>query len=253
MAIIRLDHTAQTTKVILPLNIILPDPGKMNGIPVRKRKVLYLLHGLSDDASAWQRFSSVEILARDYGLIVVMPSVGRSFYTDMPNGQKFFSYIMEELPQYLSDVFDLAPSREDTLIAGLSMGGYGALKAALLYPERFCAAGSFSGAISLALLAARTDDPRYPEFTSVFGDLSRLEGSVHDPMVWLKNAAANPGLLPKLYVSCGKQDDLLMLNRLFQKQCESLGIPLEYHEEEGTHDWPFWDRQIAEFLKFALG
>jgi len=72
-----------------------------------------------------------------------MPSVGRSFYADLPNGQNYFTYLLEELPQYLSDVFDLSPRREDTLIAGLSMGGYGAFKAAFLHPERFAAAGSF--------------------------------------------------------------------------------------------------------------
>ena len=79
MALIRLDHVPVTTKVNQALNIILPDPGTMNGIPMRKRKVLYLLHGLSDDASAWQRYTTIETLASRYGLVVVMPSVGAQF------------------------------------------------------------------------------------------------------------------------------------------------------------------------------
>ena len=128
MALIRLDHCLRTVKVNTPLNIILPDPGAMGKQPVRERKVLYLLHGLSDDASAWQRYSSIETYANAYGLVVVMPSVGRSFYIDQPNGQQYFTYLTQELPQYLSDVFALHPKREDTLIAGLSMGGYGALQ-----------------------------------------------------------------------------------------------------------------------------
>ncbi len=160
----------------------------INGIPIRKRKVLYLLHGLSDDASAWQRYTAIETVANEYGLVVVMPSVGRSFYTDQPNGQHYFSYLMEELPQYLSDVFDLAPKREDTLIAGVSMGGYGAVKAALLYPERFFAAASFSGALSLKFLELYPNDPRQKEFSLIFGDLSKLSGSEHDPAIWLKKA-----------------------------------------------------------------
>ena len=135
MALLRIDHVPETVKVNLPLNIILPDPGKMGAIPVAKRKVLYLLHGLSDDASAWQRYSSIESVAAAYGLVVVMPSVGRSFYTDQPNGQKYFTYLTEELPRYLADIFGLAPRREDTFIAGNSMGGYGAFKAALLHPS----------------------------------------------------------------------------------------------------------------------
>ena len=103
MALIHLDHTPETVKVNLPLNIILPDPGSMEGLPVAKRRVLYLLHGLSEDASAWQRYTSIEILANAYGLVVIMPSAGRSFYIDQPNGQQYFTYLVDELPQYLAD------------------------------------------------------------------------------------------------------------------------------------------------------
>ena len=92
MALIRLDHVPETVKVNQPLYVILPDPGRMADLPVRQRKVLYLLHGLSDDASAWQRYSTIETIASRYGLVVVMPSVARSFYTDQPNGQNYFSY-----------------------------------------------------------------------------------------------------------------------------------------------------------------
>src|SRR5512136_955922 len=118
MALIHLDHVPETVKVNLPLDILLPDPGKMAGVPLSGRKVLYLLHGLGDDGSAWQRYTSIETLAAVYGLVVVMPSVGRSFYIDQPNGQRYFTYLTEELPRYLVDVFGLAPRREDTLIAG---------------------------------------------------------------------------------------------------------------------------------------
>ena len=106
MALIRLEFVAETTRVNLPVYMVLPGPGSMGDLPLRKRKVLYLLHGLSDDGSAWQRFTSIETIAHEYGLVVVMPSVGRSFYIDQPNGQKYFSYLMDELPRYLADVFD---------------------------------------------------------------------------------------------------------------------------------------------------
>jgi putative tributyrin esterase len=253
MALIRIDHTPQTAKVNLPLNMIVPDPGSMNNIPVRQRKVLYLLHGLSDDASAWQRYTAIETLANDYGLVVVMPSVGRSFYIDQPNGQNYFSYLMDELPQYLSDVFDLTPRREDTFIAGISMGGYGAIKAALLYPERFFVAASFSGFLSLKFLEAYPDDPRQKEFTYLLGDLSKLSGSEHDPEVWLKKASSNPSALPHLYIACGRQDDLYPLNQIFQAECLNLGINLDYYEEDAKHEWLFWDAQIRKFLASVLG
>jgi putative tributyrin esterase len=253
MALIRIDHVPETTKVNQALNLIIPDPGKMNDIPVRKRKVLYLLHGLSDDASGWQRYSSIETIANAYGLVVVMPSVARSFYTDLPNGQNYFSYLVDELPKYLSDVFDLSPKREDTLIAGLSMGGYGAMKTAFAHPERFYAAASFSGVMSLKFLELYPDDPRQKEFETVFGDFSKISGSGYDPAVWLKKGAENPSALPQLYVSCGRQDDLYPLNIMFKTECQTLGIKLEYHEEDAKHDWFFWDPQIRAFLASALG
>src|SRR5512133_427585 len=128
MALIRMEHTPQTIQLNLPLNIILPEPGDRGSVPVRQRKVLYLLHGLSEDASAWQRYTNIEDIASAYGLVVVMPSAGRSFYIDQPNGLRYFTYITEELPRYLEGVFNLAPRSEDTMIVGTSMGGYGAFK-----------------------------------------------------------------------------------------------------------------------------
>lgn len=254
MAVLRLDHVPETAKVTLPVYLILPDPGAARSVPVRARKVLYLLHGLSDDGSAWQRYTSIEVIANAYGLVVVMPSVGRSFYTDLPNGQAYFSYVSQELPQYLQDVFGIPHRREDTLVAGNSMGGYGAFKCAFLHPERYCAAASFSGVLTLKILEAFPDDPRTPEFTHVFGDLSKITGSDHDPAVWFERAAGNPSVLPKLYMSCGTRDDLFILNNWAHTTLAQLGIPHEYHEKEGAgHVWPFWDDEIRRFLNFALG
>jgi S-formylglutathione hydrolase FrmB len=253
MAFIHIDHVPQTTKVNLPLNIIIPDPAQMKEIPVRMRKVLYLLHGLSDDASAWQRYSSIETYAARYGLVVVMPSVGRSFYIDQPNGQDYFTYLAEELPQYLSDVFNLSPTRENTAIAGNSMGGYGAFKIAFTYPQRFFAAASFSGFLSLAFLQANPDDPRIPEFAHLLGDLQKLTGSDLDPATWFRKAAGNPSALPRLFLSCGKKDDLYPLNCMVRDGMRQMNIPLEYYEEDAKHDWYFWDKEIQRFLSAIWG
>jgi S-formylglutathione hydrolase FrmB len=253
MALLRLDHVPASVQVTHPLYMILPDPAAMGSVPLRDRKVLYLLHGLSDNASAWQRYTSIEPVANAYGLVVVMPSIGRSFYTDMPNGQRYFTYLVEELPRYLSDVFDLRPKREDTLIAGNSMGGYGAFKAAFLHPELYHAAASFSGVLSLDLIRLNTQDPRRHEFSLLFGDLERLPGSAHDPLVWYQAAARRPETLPRLFMSCGRQEDLYPLNRSVHAALQDLGIPVDYHEEDARHDWFFWDREIRRFLGAVLG
>lgn len=258
MALIRMDHVPETIQLNLPLNILLPSPGKMAGIPVAQRKVLYLLHGLGDDASGWQRFTSIETYANEYGMVVVIPSAGRSFYSDLPSGQRYFTYLVEELPRYLGEVFGLKPRREDTFIAGNSMGGYGAMKAALLRPDQFSAAASFSGVLSLDFLQYFPDDPRIPEFTWMFGDLSKLSGSQHDPLTWLKKAAnlvesQGANALPKLHISCGRQEDVYPLTGIFYAACQAMGIPVEYHEEDARHDWFFWDREIKRFLDVIFG
>jgi putative tributyrin esterase len=253
MALIRIDHVPETVGVNLPLNIIIPNPGQMGGVPVSQRKVLYLLHGLSDDASAWQRYTSIETVAVEYGLVVVMPSVGRSFYTDMPNGQNYFSYLTKELPQYLADVFGLSPRCEDTFIAGNSMGGYGAIKASLLHPELYAAAASFSGVLSLEILKLDPSDWRRKEFSLLFGLLDQLVGGEHDPATWLKRAAQNLSAVPDLFLYVGRQEDIYPLSGYFHQECQSLGVKSEYHEEDGQHNWFLWDRQIRQFLASILG
>ena len=253
MALIRMDHLPETIKMNIPLNVIVPEPFEIQGVPVSERKVLYLLHGLSDDASAWQRYSMIEIIARAYGLVVVMPTVTRSFYIDQPNGQQYFTYIVDELPRYLHEVFGILPKRENTLLAGLSMGGYGAIKAALLRPQQYSAVAAFSGVLSLNIMQTHPDDQRQTEFGYLFGDLDKLGGSEHDPAVWLARAAQNPAALPRLFIACGRQDDLYPLNVMFNAACQKLGVPLDYHEEDGKHDWPFWNTQIQRFLALTLG
>jgi len=252
MALLQIDLVSEKVGVNLPLNLILPDDLARGGRPLEERKVLYLLHGLSDDASAWPRYTNIEILAREHGLVVVMPSAGRSFYTDMANGQAYYSYITEELPAWLAATFRISNSRENTFVAGLSMGGYGAFKVAFLRPDLYAAACSLSGVLVLNALLAPPDkienQALMHEFDLLFGGLEKLSGSLHDPMTWLKNAAASSTPQPRLYAACGLEDDLLPLNRLFVHAAAQVGVPLHYQEEPGKHDWIFWQRQIEKFI-----
>ncbi len=252
MALLHLDHVSEMVRMNLPLNIILPNPADMGATPVANRKVLYLLHGLGDDASAWQRYTQIESIAAMYGLVVVMPSAGRSYYTDQPNGQGYFTYLTDELPHYLFQVFGLSPARENTLIAGNSIGGYGAFKAAFLRPELYSVAASFSGAFLPGFLLAFPNDPRIPEFTYIFGEARKLIGSEHDTATWMEGAAMHPGGLPRLFMACGLQEDVRPLSQQFYATCQAHGIPVDYHEEDGRHDWFFWNRQIQRFLSLVL-
>ena len=119
--------------------------------------MLYLLHGLSDDDTIWLRRTSIERYVAPLGLAVVMPQVHRSFYTDEAHGNRYWTFLSEELPELVHHFFRLSRRREDTFVAGLSMGGYGALKWALREPERFAAAASMSAAADVAGMQAHGD------------------------------------------------------------------------------------------------
>lgn len=253
MARVRIDHLPGASRVSLPLNIVVPDPAKIADPPLQKRKVLYLLLGLSDEATTWKRFSAMDALATAYGLVVIMPSVGRSFYLDILNGQQYTAYLTEDLPRYLQELFNLAPGREDIFIAGNSLGGYAAFKTALMHPQLYAAAASFSGTLSLDIGSIVPDPKRQAEFTLLDGVIEKIAGSEHDPAVWLERAAGDPTSLPRLYNYIGRQEDIHPLSAQFQVACQELGIAPEFIETDGGYDWSLWDKQVRHFLAAILG
>lgn len=252
MAFLQIDFRSEAVGSTLPLNLIIPEDCVRGAAALEERKVLYLLHGLSEDASGWARFSNIEILAREHGLVVVMPSGGRSFYTDMDNGQAYFSHLTEELPAFLKGVFRISDKREQTFIAGLSMGGYGCFKAAFLRPDLYTAACSMSGVLAVnAFLgpSSKTEDQQFMhELGIIFGGLDKIPGGIHDPEYWLRNAAEKQLDLPRLCAYCGTEDDLLPMSRWFAHAAGQFGIPLTYKEGPGMHDWHFWQKWIETFI-----
>ncbi|MBQ3490701.1 MAG: esterase family protein, partial [Clostridia bacterium] len=150
MALINLKFASEVLGMQTEINVVVPQRSTKGQIGMsgeakgEKYKTLLLLHGLSDDASTWLRRSSIERYATENGIAVIMPGAERSFYTDMKYGAKYFTYITEELPGIVREFLNVSDKREDTYIAGLSMGGYGALKSALKKPEVFCACAGLS-------------------------------------------------------------------------------------------------------------
>jgi S-formylglutathione hydrolase FrmB len=208
--------------------------------------VLYLLHGLSDDDTIWLRRTSIERYVAPLGLAVVMPQVHRSFYTDEAFGGRYWTFLSDELPELVGSFFRVSASRDDTFVAGLSMGGYGALKWALRQPGRFAAAASLSGAVHVDGLRAgrvRPEDPHL--FTRVFGD--RQVAGTPDDLWWLLEQA-EPAALPALWVGCGTEDPLHDHNVRFVDACAAAGIPVTSSFTAGEHDWGLWDEQIQQVL-----
>ena len=206
--------------------------------------VLYLLHGLSDDHTAWSRRTSVERYAESAGIAVVMPEVQRSFYTDMVYGLRYFTYIAEELPALCRRLFPLSERREATFIAGNSLGGYGALKAALRFPERFGAAASFSGAVDVK----KRFDAHRGEFQAINNGRLKPEDDL-----FVLSEQIDPAASPRLFMTCGLSDFLLTDNRQLRDRMISRGLPLSYDEQEGGHDWEYWDNRIGELIPRLIG
>ena len=251
MAHLRCDFFSEALSLSTSMTVLLPQQTTTQiGMEGRSGEspppVLYLLHGLSDDDTIWLRRTSIERYAAPLGLAVVMPQVHRSFYTDEAYGGRYWTFLSEELPQLVSSLFRVSDRREDTFVAGLSMGGYGAFKWALRQPERFAAAASLSGAVDVAGLRMgreRPEDQRM--FERIFDD-REVAGSSDDLHSLLTRA--DPAALPSLYLCCGTEDALIEDNRAFAEACTSAGVPLRSSFGPGAHDWAYWDVEIQDVL-----
>ena len=229
----------------------IPETGK------RAYPVLWLLHGAGDDATGWFRNTSVERLATRRGLAVVAPNAGLSLYEDMAHGQRFFSHIADELPELLPGLLPLSRAREDNFIAGLSMGGMGALKIAIHRPDRFAAVGCLSAGYTnrrfhepepgtlrerryFWAYGADGPEPAEAELLGRCGDIAT-------------GVAAGVARAPRIYHACGTEDSLLRNARMTRDFFEAFpGNPFSYtyREYPGRHNWEFWEARLAEMLDF---
>ena len=214
-----------------------------SGTAERGVPVLYLLHGLSDDCTIWERRTSIERYATEKGIAVVMPEVRRSFYADEAVGENYWAFVSEELPALVASTFHVSTAREDTFVAGLSMGGFGAFKLALNHPDRFAAAASLSGVL----------DTRGFHQSEHGGHLAErvwagkpLEGTADDLIGLLDQA--DPAVLPQLFVDCGTEDFLIEHNRRFLAAAEGRGVEVTSRLRPGAHTWDFWDTGIQDVL-----
>jgi putative tributyrin esterase len=251
MAHIRCDFFSEVLNLSTSMTVILPQQTKTQiGMENKqfgtKHQTLYLLHGLSDDDTIWTRRTSIERYVAPLGLAVVMPQVQHSFYTDMKYGNKYWTFLTEELPFIARSFFPLSEAREDNFVAGLSMGGYGAFKWALNHPEQICAAASLSGATDMADLNSRSGIESV--YRLVFGD-EDISGTEHDLFALIEKNATNKQK-PLLYQCCGTEDFLYEDNIRFTQHCKKKGYPLTTSYSPGEHEWGYWDRQIQEILKW---
>lgn len=253
MALIQCNFFSEVLGISTSMTVILPQQTKRQiGLDNKKKPdgrhpTLYLLHGLSDDDTAWVRKSSIERYVASRGLAVVMPNVHRSFYTDMAFGGRYWTFLSEELPEVAHSFFPLSDKREDNFVAGLSMGGYGAFKWALRQPERFAAAASLSGALDMTARGeGEVDEELEHMFKMVFGD--GVAGTDNDLLWLLEQGAAAGGPKPKLFQCCGTEDFLYEDNLRFTEVCRKSGYELTDLYDPGAHEWNYWDEHIKLVL-----
>lgn len=223
--------------------VVIPDNG-IRRLENGDYPVLFLLHGLSDNHTAWSRRTKLDLYAEETGIAIVMPEVQRGFYQNMDYGLRYFDYIAKELPDLCHQFFRTTLDPAHTFVAGLSMGGYGAMRCVLTYPERYAKAACTSAVTDICRFF--TDNPcgmGKGEMASLLGD------GVKDDEDLFKLAASGKRF-PPLYQVCGESDFLIEDNRRFHKHLEDCGIAHRYEEWAGAHEWRFWDTAIEKFLRF---
>ena len=244
MSLMQIDFFSDVLGREVAVNAVIPQGNQ-------SYKTLYLLHGLSDNHTAWQRYTRVEQFASWSNVALVMPNCDRSFYTDMAQGDRYFTFLTDELPKVMREFFrGMSAQRDDNFIAGLSMGGYGAFKAALTYPERYAAACSLSGALDISFMISDYGVADSSIFRLNFGSPESFEGGENDLFALLKKDVAEEKRLPELFFSCGTEDAILPCSRRFRDACSALGVKADYTEGPGGHNWTFWNERIEPFISY---
>lgn len=221
-------HRAVDLTVIIPsicfTEMMQPDPHHPQGA---KYPVLYLLHGYGNNHLTWSGYTSVELYAEERNIAVVMLSAENKAYINRGGDDNYFDFIAKELPEFIQGMFPVSARPEDTYIAGLSMGGYGALVHGLAQSRRFAAIGAFSGAVKMPGAAVAPEN---------------------DPVALADACAAEDRRVP-MYIACGDQDGLFEGNAEFRDYLRGKGFDVTWVVGEGYgHEWRFWNREVEAFL-----
>ena len=246
-------HSALVGKT-LPYNVILPVDYRVSAT---RYPVLYLLHGWAGHYSDWATRTNVANYATEYRIIVVMPEGNDGWYTDSATAasDKYESYILQELIPDVQKRYRTIESRYGRGIAGLSMGGYGALKFGLKSPGTFAFAGSLSGA--LAATSWTEDDLKSfkginDSLMAAFGARDSHQRKANDLFEIARGmSVSRAAALPYFYFDCGIDDFFVTVNEQFAMLLSEKKIPHEFRELPGTHAWQYWDQQVRELLKIA--
>ena len=249
---------AVSFNIIIP-NDILPIMIEGNKHFDRPMKTLYLLTGFSAANNDWLFQGNAAELALKYNLAIVMPAGENSFYLDRKGtGFSYATYVGKELVEYTRKTFGLSERMEDTFIAGLSMGGFGALHTALQFNNTFSKTTALSSALIIHKIANMPKDAPndgiadYDYYRTVFGDLTKVTESDNNPEVLVNKLKAAGERIPGIYLACGTEDFLYEDNLVFKSFLEKAEVPFKYEEGPGIHDFVFWNEYVKRGVEWML-
>lgn len=221
----------------------------------RPTKSLILLHGLTGTDTDWLYGGVAQEMAIQYNLAVFMPTAGNFFYLDRgyPGGN-WGTYVGDELLDYVRKVFGYCQRREDTIIGGLSMGGYGALHTALSHPENFSGCIALSSALRIRAMAEGREEGVIPPpmLREIFGDTSKLLNTDRDPEWQYRQLKAAGADIPSIYLAIGTEDSLYPSNQEFRRFLTEQGADFRYEDGAGGHNWRFWNEYLDRGLAWLL-
>jgi S-formylglutathione hydrolase FrmB len=247
-------HRTTSFEMMIPNDSRADLPWENSVAASRPMSTLFLLHGYTGKAGNWVP----EGLPEKYNFAIVMPTAENSFYLDgEATGSAYQTMVGVELVDYVRKTFGQAAGPDDTYIAGLSMGGFGALHTGLAYPDRFGKIGALSSALivhEIAHMQPGSGNPvaNYAYYRSCFGDPATVLERDVNPEVLAHRLKASGAKIPEIYMCCGTEDFLLENNRQMHRFLESEGIPHEYHESAGNHDMVFWHEYIAKIVEWMF-
>ena len=256
MAYFRIEYFSKALHRSTSFEMMIPNDYRWEEEPPKQpMRTLFLLHGYTGKSGNWVP----EELARKYHFAIVMPTAENSFYLDgLSTGHQYQTMVGVELVDYVRSTFGLARGAQDTCIAGMSMGGFGALHTALSYPDRFGKAGALSSALIVHGISGMKPGEdngmaNYAYYHECFGDLDSVEERDCNPEVLVKKLLAAGEPLPAMHLCCGTEDFLLENNRAFHRFLCEQGVAHVYRESSGQHDMAYWQKQIVPVVEWMFG
>ncbi len=261
MAFIQVNYTSKALNRMTSFNAFIPidtfeSPEQVKS--THPMKALYLLHGYTGGHFDWPCGARVQELSLKYNVAIFMPCGNNSFYLDDEDKKELFGeYVGRELVEYTRSLFHLSDKSEDTIIGGLSMGGFGAIRNGLRYANNFGHIFALSSALITDNIANVSPDYKdevadYNYYTRVFGDLSKLKKSDKDPEFLVRTMKKRKTAFPHIYMACGTEDFLLKENRAFHSILLEEDIIHMYVESAGEHNWDFWNRCLELAISWSV-